>query len=123
MVRMDYRQRMSRRVTILLLATSLMVAGIGVALGALPLSAVEPAGHFVACGPALFGRPSPMPHPACGGAYAPLPWLSVGLFVAAVALAALAAIGGIALRRKRLSADLDSSRPPVSRATGRADEG
>jgi hypothetical protein len=91
---------MSRTITILLTATSLIVAGVGVALGALPLSAVEPAGLFVDCGPALFGRPSPLPHPTCAGAYAPLPWFSITFLVAAVALATLAVLGGVTTRGK-----------------------
>lgn len=52
----------------------LAVAAGGVALGSLTLAGVEPAGHpYINCGPAVFGRPDPPPHPDCTSAYAPLP--------------------------------------------------
>ncbi|MEO7061901.1 MAG: hypothetical protein ABI083_19470 [Lapillicoccus sp.] len=46
-------------------------------LAATPLSAVEPQGLYVNCGPALLGRLSPLPDPACADAYWPLVPLSV----------------------------------------------
>lgn len=46
-------------------------------LAAAALSAVEPNGLYVSCGPALFGRPSPLPDPDCADAYWPLVPLSV----------------------------------------------
>jgi hypothetical protein len=55
----------------------------GWAVGARSLSGVEPRGlSYVSCGPAVFGRPSPPPHPACADAYFPLPlvcWSLIGL--------------------------------------------
>ena len=41
----------------------------GFLVGSLPLSAVEPHGLFVHCGPALFGQPSPLTDQACIEAY------------------------------------------------------
>ncbi len=35
-------------------------------LAAVSLTGVEPNGEFVDCGPALLGRPSPLPDPTCG---------------------------------------------------------
>ena len=51
-------------------------------LAAVSLTGVEPNGEFVDCGPALLGRPSPLPDPTCGDAYLPIVVLSVaaGLF-------------------------------------------
>lgn len=88
-----YGEPMSRGQSWALGLAAIGVAVIGVALGALPLSGAEPDGLFVSCGPALFGRPSPLPHEACADAYAPLPGLSIGLMVAAFVLACVAARG------------------------------
>ncbi|MEO7268713.1 MAG: hypothetical protein ABIW49_05860 [Knoellia sp.] len=68
-----------------------MVAILGWILGAAPLSAVEPNAQFVDCGAALFGRPDPLPHPDCAGAYLPLPFFSVSLMLSG-AIGALACI-------------------------------
>lgn len=58
-----------------------------------------PAFSYVNCGPAAFGRPSALPHPACSDAYFPLPvvcWSLIGLGlvcgIAAVALLTVTAI-------------------------------
>ena len=81
---------MPRVSTIVFVATAILAGAVGTALGALPLTAAEPDGQFVDCGPAVFGRPSPLPDPVCAGAYDPLPWLSIAFLVGAVVLAALA---------------------------------
>ena len=77
-----------------------MFLAIGIAAGALPLSGAEPGGAYVDCGPAVFGRPSPLPDPACSAAYTPLPQLTVVLFAAAT-LAIVAAVA-IQIRPRRL---------------------
>lgn len=64
---------------------AVILALVGWGLGALPLSGAEPNGMFVDCGPALFGRPTPLPDPSCGAAYSPLPALSIALLLAALA--------------------------------------
>ena len=87
-------------VSLLLVPTSATLVLGGWAAGALSLSGVEPpALSYVNCGPAVFGRPSPLPHPACADAYFPLPvvcWSLIGLGIVcgiiAVALLAVAAI-------------------------------
>ena len=61
-----------------------MLALVSWFLASAPLTGVEPRGGFVDCGPALLGRPSPLPDPACAGAYWPLVPLSVTLGVLAV---------------------------------------
>lgn len=52
---------------------------------AVPLTGVEPGGNFIDCGPALIGRPSPLPHPTCADAYGGvvIPSLFFGLAAAA----------------------------------------
>lgn len=62
---------------------------VGWFLGAASLTAVEPNDLFVSCGPALFGRPDPLPDALCAGAYFPLPAASVHLIAAGVLGAAL----------------------------------
>lgn len=97
---------MGRLVTALaLVLVSPCLAVIGYGAGALSLTGVEPGGMFVECGPAVFGRPSPLPDPSCAGAYAPLPEITYGLFVLAVA----AAIVGLAM----LTVSLIRLRRPV----------
>ena len=44
---------------------------------AVPLTGVEPGAVFIDCGPALVGRPDPLPHASCGGAYGEVIVLSV----------------------------------------------
>ena len=90
---------MPRVSTIVFVATSLFAVAVGLALGALPLTAAEPDGLFVDCGPAVFGRPSPLPDPACADAYFPLPWLSIAFLVGAAVLAVLAARSVVLTRR------------------------
>jgi hypothetical protein len=80
----------------LLLVTAL-TAGLGLLTGAVSLSGVEPeGGSYVDCGPAVWGRPDPLPHPACADAYAPLPaatWTLLGLAAAALVAAVVVAAG------------------------------
>ena len=89
-----YRNRVPRKRALYSLIASLVFAMAGLALGALPLSAAEPDGLYVNCGPALFGRPFPLPDPACLTAYEPLPALSIAL----CALGALCAVAPFAAR-------------------------
>lgn len=63
---------------------ALGVALVGWFLGAAPLTAVEPNDWYVNCGPALFGRPDPLPDALCADAYFPLPFASVLLITAGV---------------------------------------
>ena len=55
-------------VGLVLLLASLGIAILGCLVGGLNISGVEPPpeGYFINCGPAVFGRISPLPHPACG---------------------------------------------------------
>jgi len=53
----------------LVLAGSVIAILMGWAAGALPLTGVEPGDVYYDCGPAVFAKPSPLPHPACGSAY------------------------------------------------------
>lgn len=79
------------------MVTGLVLGAAGVLAGFAP-SAAEPNNEFVSCGPALFGRPDPMPDPACADAYAPFDTLAVVL-LAAAALALI--IAGVILLRSR----------------------
>ena len=69
--------------SLVLVPTSATLVLVGWAAGALSLSGVEPpALSYVNCGPAVFGRPSPLPHRACADAYSPWPvvcWSLIGL--------------------------------------------
>lgn len=89
---------------VLALVLGLLALALGFGVGALSLSGVEPVGlSFVDCGPAVFGRPDPLPHPTCASAYAPLPavtWALIGLG----ALGVLYALLGNQLRRTGQSA-------------------
>lgn len=76
---------------------SILLVLIGWFLGAAPLTAVEPNNLFMDCGPALFDRPDPVPHPACASAYFPLPVVSV-LFMVVGALGAILCLGLLARR-------------------------
>lgn len=67
---------MRRAVPLLLTAVAATSGVVGFLLGLTP-SAAEPEGVFVDCGHVLFGRPSPLPDPACAGAYAPFDSLSI----------------------------------------------
>jgi hypothetical protein len=54
----------------LLATASLVSLFFAYALGTLNLSGVEPPGlSFVPCGPAVFGRLNPLPHPTCERAF------------------------------------------------------
>lgn len=90
MARRVYSPDMPKMRVVLLVGLGFLAGVFGWAVGALPLSGAEPDGLFVNCGPALFGRPSPLPDPSCGAAYALLPWVSIGLIVLAVTLFAVA---------------------------------
>lgn len=90
-------------------ATAALVAGaflfflaalLGWFLGAAALTAVEPGGRFVNCGPALFHRPDPLPDQSCAGAYFPLPAVSVVLIVVGV-VGAISCIGLLVHRATR----------------------
>lgn len=50
-----------------------------------PLTAVEPNAEFIDCGPALIGRPSPLPDPSCADAYGFVQLLSLFLGLAGAA--------------------------------------
>ena len=80
----------SRSTQVALLAvgacSGLLVTVTGWFLGAASLTAVEPDGLFVDCGPALVNRPDPLPHALCADAYFPLPIVSVA-FLGSGALA------------------------------------
>lgn len=80
-----------------LVLAAALTAGLGLLAGAVSLSGVEPAGgSYVDCGPAVWGRPDPLPHPACADAYAPLPaaaWTLLGLAAAALVAAVVVAAG------------------------------
>lgn len=89
-----YSHRVPKRRALYSLIASLVFAIAGLALGALSLSAAEPDGLYVNCGPALFGRPFPLPDPACSAAYEPLPVLSIAL----IAMGALCAVAPFAAR-------------------------
>jgi hypothetical protein len=73
-----------------LLVAAIGSAALGVLAGALRLTAVEPHATFVDCGPAVFGRPSPLPDASCGPAYnqlpVPLTFLTFGLVGISIAL-------------------------------------
>jgi hypothetical protein len=81
--------RKSSLVMVLLVASPLLLLA-GYLAGSLSLSGAEPKGLFVNCGPAVFGRPSPVPDPACSSAYAPLPQLTYVLLAAGFACAVVA---------------------------------
>ncbi len=58
---------------------------------AAPLTGVEPNAEFIDCGPALIGRPSPLPDPSCTDAYGQVVLLSVVFGLAGV----MSLIGGV----------------------------
>jgi hypothetical protein len=64
------------RIVLLLLIPAAGLGIVGLVAG-LARASAEPGGAFVDCGRTLFGRPSPLPNPACAGSYAPLDTLSV----------------------------------------------
>ncbi|MFN2347518.1 MAG: hypothetical protein ABR616_17620 [Dermatophilaceae bacterium] len=66
-------------------------------LGAAGLTAVEPGGLFVDCGPALFNRPDPLPDATCAGAYFPLPTASA-VFIVVGIVGAIWCVGLLARR-------------------------
>lgn len=84
-----------------LLTGAALMTGVGLLAGSVSLSGVEPPDlSYVDCGPAVLGRPDPLPHPTCADAYAPLPavmWTLLGLSVAALVAAVVVATG---LRRR-----------------------
>jgi hypothetical protein len=99
-------------VSLVLFPVSVTLVLAGWAAGALSLSGVEPRGlSYVGCGPAVFGRPSPLPHPACTDAYFPLPfvcWSLIGLgIMSAIIAIVLPAITAAAIRRGRPKAVSD----------------
>lgn len=71
---------------------ALALACVGWFLGAASLTAVEPGGLFVDCGPALFGRPERLPDALCADAYFPLPAVSI-LLLAGGVLGAVVCLG------------------------------
>ncbi len=78
------RLRSQSAVLMLTIVLGLLFAFVGWVLGAASLSAAEPNGSFVDCGPALFNRPDPLPHASCADAYYPLPAVSELLIAAGV---------------------------------------
>jgi hypothetical protein len=95
--------------TTLLVIGSPVLLVMGYLVGALPLSGAEPNGVYVDCGPALFGRPSPLPDPACAAAYAPMPQISILLILAGI-VCALAA-GVLLIKQQRVSTSADTQVP------------
>lgn len=87
---------------------SVLVTLLGWFLGAAALTGVEPGVGFVTCGPALFDRPDPLPHPSCAGAYFPLPAASV-LFMVAGIIGAIACLALLARQSTRRVAPCSSS--------------
>jgi hypothetical protein len=81
---------------------ALAVGLFGWVLGAASVTAVEPDGLFVSCGPALFGRPDPLPDALCADAYSPLPAASI-LLIAVGVLGAVVCLG-LLLRRSTSTA-------------------
>jgi len=75
----------------------MLATALGWFLGAASLTAIEPNGLFVDCGPALFNRPDPLPDSACAGAYFPLPAASVA-FIAMGVAGAISCLGILARR-------------------------
>lgn len=69
-----------------------MLGGLGLLAGIAPSSA-EPNDEFVACGPALFGRPDPLPEPACADAYAPFDTVAIVLLVLSAATVMVLVVG------------------------------
>ncbi len=59
---------------------------------------------FVPCGPAVFGRPDPLPHAACAKAYMPLAQISWTL----LGLGGLATLAGLVLLVQRFHAPRES---------------
>jgi hypothetical protein len=95
-----------RRIAVLVGAgcAALTVALVGWFLGSASLTAVEPNDLFVSCGPALFGRPDPLPDALCADAYFPLPAASVLLITVGVLGAVLCL--GLLIRSATSSARL-----------------
>ena len=76
------------RLALVGMLTSATLGVLGWAAGAVSLSGVEPDANYVSCGPAVFGRPSPPPDPACAEAYFPLPLVCWALLAGSVIVAA-----------------------------------
>lgn len=89
-------------------AVGSVISGLlAVFFGAVPLTGVEPEGlSFVGCGPAVFGRPSPVPNPECSSAYNALP-------VPLVALTWLLVAAGAAMLLVALALLLNRSKAPT----------
>lgn len=100
---------------------SVLVALLGWFLGAAALTGVEPGGGFVNCGPALFGRPDPLPHPTCASAYFPLPTANVAFIVAGIigAIVCLALLARQTSRSRRPASHMsqEGARQPAKRAS------
>lgn len=97
------------------LSAAAVLAGLGLLAGTAP-SAAEPNDEFVACGPALFGRPDPLPDPACADAYAPFDTVAIVLLVlsAAILVLVVARAGWARFAGRR-------RRPAVGRSSGPRD--
>lgn len=63
---------------------------------AAPLTGVEPTTQFIDCGPALIGRPDPLPDPSCADAYRPVVW--GGSLIGVVGIACLTGAGWLIAR-------------------------
>jgi hypothetical protein len=103
------RQRFSRRHPVV---ASVLLAGLGTVALLLSwfsvsahLTGVEPRDQFIDCGPALIGRPSPLPDPTCADAY--LSVLAGGVLFALVAVASLVCAVWLLARSHRRSVHSD----------------
>jgi len=107
--------RTDTKTFLIIVASSILALVVGWALGALPITGVEPGAVFYNCGPAVFGRPSPLPHPACSGAYdlwgVPLSFLSGGF----IALGAIGIALAVVLTFRRPTSRGRSSAPGAQR--------
>jgi hypothetical protein len=86
------------------MVTAIGSAALGVLAGALPLTAVEPHSTFVDCGPAVFGRPSPLPDASCGPAYNQLPFPLTFLTFALIGISVALVVGAIMIEWARWQA-------------------
>jgi hypothetical protein len=85
-----------RPLVLSLLLTGLAALGFWMSwfFAAAPLTGVEPSAAFIDCGPALVGRPTPLPDSSCAGAYGEVIFLSMlcGLAGALVLAAAVVVV-------------------------------
>lgn len=87
---------MKKSVAISAALMGIVLGAMGRLVGSAPASA-EPNDEFVSCGPVLFGRPDPLPDPACAGSYAPFDALAIVLLIAAAIAFAVAVVAATRL--------------------------